>query len=152
MPHHPRVRTLTFVSQCLYCLELIQGPKAKHEDTCISNPIAAAGKIPKKKTRLSAICQFCGAEFPQFNELHEHEDLCAPVHITRYMCPSFQECGQDCFYFSIDEDRATRHARASNRRTMDEPDDERMRCPVRNNEFKPLSEDVMELVIRPRDQ
>jgi hypothetical protein len=107
---------------------------------CLANPVVAAGKIPKKKTRPNPICQFCSTEFPTVDEMREHEDVCAPPDVTRYMCPSYAECGQDCFYYSIDEDRARRHARTSNRR-----EDDPMRCPIRDVAVKPLSENILEI-------
>ena len=91
---------------------------------CVSNPVAQAGKIPKRRT--DGVCQFCGTDQ---TELHEHEDVCAPVHVTRYMCPS----SLGCHYFSIDQTRAQRHARTPS-------------CPVLNPDLKRMPDDVAEVV------
>lgn len=99
--------------------------------------MAQAGKIPKKKTRMtdSTACQFCAEEFhDRTDDLHEHEDTCAPTHISRYVCPSREGCEVDCCYFSITKVRALRHARSS-------------QCPMLDIALKPMPEEVMEIIM-----
>ena len=116
-------------------MELVQGPKTKHEMQCLANPVVVAGRIPKKtKTTASRSCRFCAVEF---EDADEHEDVCAPSHVTRYMCP-FTADGKDCLYFSIDEHRAQRHPRQENGLT----------CPMQDQSLKPFPEDVHEIVVR----
>jgi hypothetical protein len=91
------------------------------------------------------VCKYCGGEF---QDVREHEDCCAPDHVIRYMCPSY-EGAPDCCYFATDRGRAEHHARPSNRRQLEDPDDG-TRCPVLNRLAKPMSESVDEVVVPAR--
>jgi hypothetical protein len=114
-------------------MELVQGSKSRHEMQCLANPVAAAGKIPKRtKTTASRECRFCAITF---EDADEHEDVCAPPDVTRYMCP-FTADGKDCLYFSIDEHRAQRHPESG------------PTCPMHDPSLKPFPEDVLEIVVR----
>jgi hypothetical protein len=122
-------------------MELVPGSKNKHEIQCLANPVVVAGRIPKKmKTTANRNCRFCAVEC---EDADEHEDVCAPSHVTRYMCP-FTADGKDCLYFSIDEHRAERHAH--NRRQPDE--DDGFKCPMHDPSLKPFPQDVEEIVVR----
>jgi hypothetical protein len=128
--------------QCQYCLDLVCGPKSKHEQHCIANPVAVAGTIPKKTKTANRDCRFCSTAV---DNTDEHEDICAPSHISRYMCPCTED-GVDCLYFSIDAHRAQHHARRSNRRKVDENDP--FKCPLRDPLLKPMPEDIDEIIVQ----